>query len=100
MISPNYIHTILKKKEEEQKNSTIVTNNQQRSSSSLSAKAYKLFSQGKTYVEVAIALNPNEPEVTKLYIEYWKLKRLHKLYSIYEELGDEGIYNIFSSYAN
>jgi hypothetical protein len=36
-------------------------------------------------------LNLGQPEVTKLYKEYWKLKRLHKLNLIYEELGDEGI---------
>ena len=43
----------------------------------LSSKAYKLFSEGKKPVEVAIALNLREPEATKLYREYWKLKRLH-----------------------
>jgi len=32
-----------------------------------------------------------EPEATKLYREYWKLKRLHKLNLVYEELGDDGI---------
>jgi DNA-binding CsgD family transcriptional regulator len=57
----------------------------------LSSKAYKLFSEGKTPVQVAIILNLREPEVTKLYREYWKLKRLHRLYSAYTELGDEGI---------
>ena len=35
-----------------------------------SSKAYKLFSEGKTPVEVAITLNLREPEVTKLYREY------------------------------
>ena len=30
-----------------------------------------------------------EPEATILYREYWKLKRLHKLNSIYEEIGDD-----------
>ena len=29
-----------------------------------------------------------ESEATKLYREYWKLKRLHKLNLIYEEIGD------------
>ena len=36
----------------------------------LSAKAYELFSKGKKPVEVAIALNLREPEITKLYAEY------------------------------
>jgi hypothetical protein len=57
----------------------------------ISSKAYKLFSEGKTPVQVAIALNIGQPEITKLYREYWRLKRLHKLNLVYEELGDEGI---------
>jgi hypothetical protein len=51
----------------------------------VSSKAYKLFSDGKHPVEVAITLNLREPEVTKLYREYWKLKRLYILNSIYKE---------------
>src|SRR5215208_3828810 len=39
---------------------------------SLSAQAYKLFSEGKTPLQVAIALNPRESEATKFYKEYWK----------------------------
>jgi hypothetical protein len=57
----------------------------------ISSKAYKLFSEGKRPVDVAIALNLREPEATKLYREYWKLKRLHNLNLIYEELGEENI---------
>jgi DNA-binding MarR family transcriptional regulator len=97
-VSPNYISAALKKKEEEEKNNSIVTNNQHQSSSSLSAKAYELFSKGKTSVEVVIALNLNEPEVTKLYIEYWKLRHLDKLYSTYIELGDDGIGDFLKLY--
>jgi hypothetical protein len=56
---------------------------------SLSAQAYKLFSDRKTPLEVAIALNLTESEATKFYREYWKLKHLHNLNTIYEELkGD------------
>ena len=29
-----------------------------------------------------------------MYREYWKLKRLHNLNSLYEEIGDEGIRNV------
>jgi transposase len=39
----------------------------------VSSKAYKLFSEGKRPVEVAIALNLREQDATKLYREYWKL---------------------------
>jgi hypothetical protein len=52
---------------------------------SLSAQAYKLFSDRKTPLEVAIALNLRESEATKFYKEYWKLKRLHNLNMVYEE---------------
>src|ERR671920_926239 len=55
----------------------------------VSSKAYELFSEGKRPVQVAITLNLREPEATKLYREYWKLKRLHKLNSIYEKIGDD-----------
>src|SRR5918999_2205376 len=56
---------------------------------SLAAQAYKLFSEGKTPLEVAIALNLRESEATKLYKEYWKLKQLHNLNMVHEELkGD------------
>jgi hypothetical protein len=51
----------------------------------ISSKAYKLFSEGKRPVEVAIALNLREPEATKLYREYWKLQGLDKLNTLYQE---------------
>jgi predicted transcriptional regulator len=86
-MSPNAITAILKK-EEEKKNSTV-TNNQQQSSSLLATKAYELFSKDKRPVEVAISLSLREPEATKLYREYWKLKRMHILNSIYKETNGE-----------
>jgi transposase len=52
---------------------------------SLSAQAYKLFSERKTPLQVAIALNLRESEATKFYREYWKLKQLHNLNMAYEE---------------
>jgi hypothetical protein len=56
---------------------------------SVSSQAYKLFSEHKTPLEVAIALNLRESEATKFYKEYWKLKQLHNLNMVYEEVeGD------------
>jgi hypothetical protein len=52
---------------------------------SQSSQAYKLFSEGKSPNEVAITLNVREPEVTKLYGEYWRLNQLYDLNQIYEE---------------
>ncbi|MGB7638730.1 MAG: hypothetical protein WBL88_14295 [Nitrososphaeraceae archaeon] len=53
-----------------------------------STQAYKLFSEGKSPVQVAIALNIREPEVARFYVEYWKLRQLYSLYKIYEEIKD------------
>ncbi|HZB15970.1 MAG TPA: hypothetical protein VE445_02295 [Nitrososphaeraceae archaeon] len=83
-ISPNDIHAILKKKEEE-KNNSIVTNNKKQPSSSFAAKAYDLFSKGKTPIDVAITLNLPGSKVSKLYREYRDLKGLGQLNAIHKE---------------
>ena len=67
-------------KEEEARRQKYKDQQQQEEKSS---KAYEFFSDGKTTVEVAIELNLRESEATKYYREYWKLKRLHILNSIY-----------------
>jgi transposase len=75
-------------KEEQQANADSEKNQNQEEQQphlSLSAQAYKLFSDRKTPLEVAIALNLRESEATKFYKEYWKLKRLHNLTLFYEE---------------
>ena len=62
---------------------------QQQQHLSSPAQACKLFSDRKTPLEVAIALNLRESEATKFYKEYWKLKQLHDINMAYEELkGD------------
>jgi DNA-binding CsgD family transcriptional regulator len=75
-ISPRDIHAIIK---EEQ------ARRQKYKQQEISAQAYKLFSEGKTPVEVAVILNLPASKVSKLYIEYWKLRGLDKLYTIYKE---------------
>src|SRR5215203_3643507 len=80
-VSPNYVSAILKK--EEEKNNSIVTNNQQQSSSSLATRSYELFSNKKTPLQVAIALNIRQSEAAKYYREYWKLRGLQMLDSLY-----------------
>ena len=69
----------------------------QQQQEALSSKAYKLFSEKKTPLEVAIALNVRESETTKFCREYWKLKQLHNLNMVYEEL--RGDIEPFSSFA-
>jgi DNA-binding CsgD family transcriptional regulator/predicted RNase H-like nuclease (RuvC/YqgF family) len=81
-ISPRDIHAIIKEE---------LARRQKYKQQELSSKAYKLFSEGKTPVEVAITLNLREPEVTKLYREYLKLQGLPKFNLIYEEIGEDNI---------
>jgi hypothetical protein len=63
-----------------------------------SSKAYKLFSKGKTPVEVATTLNLREPEVTKLFREYLKLQGSHKLILICDEIGEDNIEDFVEFY--
>src|SRR5687768_8185422 len=81
-ISPRDIGVILNKvigekkteglKEQEEDNINSKNDNQEHEQQqySLSAQTYKLFSDRKTPLEVAIALNLRESEVTKFYKEY------------------------------
>jgi cytidylate kinase len=52
-------------------------------------QAFKLFSEGKKPIEVAIALGLDRKETMRLYRDVWKLKRLYTLDSVYEQIGDE-----------
>jgi hypothetical protein len=88
-ISPRDIRAILK---EEQ--ARLQKNKDQE----LSSKAYKLFSEGKTPVQVAIILNLREPEVTKLFREYLKLQGPHKLNLIHDEIGDDNLEDFVEFY--
>ena len=78
------IGAILDKAEEEKE-----TSKEQAEKMSQSTQAYKLFSEGKSPVQVAIALNIQEPEVAKFCVEYWKLVQHHSLSRIYEEIKDD-----------
>ena len=81
-ISPRDIGVILNKVVEEKSGEEIKQQDgseknqsqEQEQHLSLSAQAYKLFSDRKTPLEVAIALNLAESEVTKFYRQYWKLR--------------------------
>jgi hypothetical protein len=74
---------------EQQDNIDSEKNQQEQQHLSLSTQAYKLFSDRKTPLEVAISLNLRESEATKFYKEYWKLKQLHNLSMVYEELRND-----------
>jgi hypothetical protein len=93
-MSPRDIHTIIK--EEIARRRKYEHQQQQEETSS---KAYKLFSEGKTPVEVAIILYLPASEVSKLYREYWKLRRLEKLNTIFKDTNGK-IWIFFKLYKN
>jgi hypothetical protein len=79
-ICPRDIKTILDK---------VVKGRESEESLSVSSQAYKFFSEDKTPIQVAIALNLRDDQVTELYKEYWDLNHLHDLSQVYEEIkGD------------
>jgi hypothetical protein len=83
-MSFSAIGAILKKSEKENE-----TSKERTEKMSHAAQAYKLFSDGKSPVDVAIALNLRQAEVTEFCREYWKLKQLYDLSQVYEEIkGD------------
>jgi len=56
-----------------------------------STKAYKLFSEGKSPLQVSIDLNLRASEVKTLYREHWELLKMHSLARLYDEIGDQGV---------
>lgn len=64
-----------------------------------SSRAYKLFVEGNTPIQVAIALNLKEPDATRFYKEYWNLRQLYELQRIYAEIRDDiwSLVNLYRS---
>ena len=77
-MSPNQISNIIKKHEE--KSNAIANKKKQLS---LSSKAYKLYSKGKTNVEVAIKLDIPQVQATLFQFEYCRLMGLDNFESLY-----------------
>jgi DNA-binding CsgD family transcriptional regulator len=67
-------------------NSSNSNNNNNKPANEKAPQAYKLFSEGKKPVEVAIRLGLREKQVNNLFREFWKLNRLNKLYEIYPKI--------------
>jgi DNA-directed RNA polymerase specialized sigma subunit len=65
-------------------NNSNNNSNNNKPSNEKATQAYKLFTERKKHVEVAIQLSLSEKEATRYYAEYWKLKRLNELHSIYK----------------
>jgi hypothetical protein len=83
-ICPRDIGIILKKASAEEQN-----HDKEQSSLSPSSQAYRLFSEGKSLIEVAIALDLTESETTRFYDEYLNLKQMDDLKMTYEEIGSD-----------
>jgi transposase len=86
-ISPNDIRAILKK--EEEKAAAVAASKakdeQQENKTSKQVAAYKLFSEGKNLIQVAIDIKLPAAEVTQFYIDFLKLKELDEFSIIYEK---------------
>ena len=83
-ISPKDIGTITRK-------FTVEDIDYQTKPPSLTSKAFQMFKENKSRVDVAIALNLEAEYVVTLFEDYMNLLNLDKLMSIYKDLGD-GIY--------
>jgi hypothetical protein len=62
--------------------------------------AIKLFSKGRTPIEVKIALNMQTEEVERYYKDYWKLKGLHELCRYYETEIKKDLHSFLKLYKN
>jgi hypothetical protein len=77
--SPRDIRAILDKADPERASS----------SHPISSRAYQMFVEGSTPIQVAIALNLRENQVNELYGEYWNLDGMYHLNQIYAEVKDD-----------
>jgi transposase len=77
-MSPNQIREIIKRHEE--KNDAIAN---KKKVLSLSSQAYKLFSEGKDNVQVAIKLDLPQEQITQFRLEYWRLQNQDELESLH-----------------
>ena len=86
-VSPNYVSAVLKKHEEEENAAAVtkIKHKQQENKTSKEVASFKLFSEGKNTIEVAIELKLSEEEVTQFYKGFLKLKGLYKFGIVYEK---------------
>ena len=61
-------------------------NKKSHSNNEKATQTYRLFSEGRKPVQVAIELNLREGQVNKFFREFWKLKRQYRLYEIYQQI--------------
>jgi hypothetical protein len=80
-ISPKDIGTIIRRY-------TGEDSEYQGNSQSLNSRAFKMFSDGKSLVNVAIALDIGADEVLGIHNDYLRLLNLDSLMTLYRELDD------------
>ena len=76
-----------KDKEEEKKRQTSIT-----------SKAYKLFTKGKSLLHVATTLGIEAPEARKIYMDYLDLKGYHHVGEVLQQFDIQTIRNFSKSY--
>jgi len=62
---------------------------QKQQEETIDTQVFKLLEADRAPVQVATDLDINSEEVTRLYKEWWKLKGLHHLNELYEEIGED-----------
>jgi hypothetical protein len=83
------ITTILREYEIQQGRTTMNDKGKDSSDHLLpNVKAYKLFDEGKSPLEVVAELNLPWPQVQQYYVEFLNMKRMYKLVTIYHENQD------------
>jgi hypothetical protein len=91
-ISPRDIGTIVRKAEQNHQNQQQSVDNSNGKATEVldkATQAYKLFSEGKDPIKVAIALGIGEKQTSRFFKEFWTLKYQHGLYSLYEEIKND-----------
>jgi transposase len=86
-VSPNYVIAVRKKHEEERTAAAVskTKHEEQEDKTSKEVASFKLFSEGKNTIQVAIELKLPEEEVTQFYKGFLKLKGLYNFGIIYEK---------------
>ena len=98
-LSFTSISQIVKKHQDEidGKSNNTITTEKNRTQLSQSSKAYKMFSEGKTNVKVAIKLDLPQNQVTQLRLEYWRLIGQDKLETLHAK-GGTRIFSLLKLY--
>jgi transposase-like protein len=77
-MSPNQIREIIKR-HEEKSDATV----NKKKTLSLPSQAYKLFSEGKSNVQVTLKLDQPQEQITQYRLQYWRLRNQDNLESLY-----------------